>query len=215
MARLTAPLFSLGASGTIADALTFASWKGVDYVRTRVIPANPNTANQQEVRGVFSTLSEMWKRMPAIARAPWQAAVRGSPLTDRNRHVQANAAALKGQSDLNALVMSVSSGSSIPPINVVASDGTGQVLNIVAETPTPPIGYTLTAIQAAAVLDGDPSPVLIRTTIDGEDESTPFSIDLDVGEAGTYQWGCWCKWTRDADSIIFYSAAVRGQQAIA
>lgn len=215
MARLTGPLFSLAASGTIAETLTFARWKGIQYVRTRVVPGNPNSAAQQEVRGVFSTLTEMYKRMPAIARAPFIASVRGLPLTARNRHIQASAAALKDQTDLNLLVMSVATGQALPPENVVPSDATGQILNITADTPTPPIGYTLSAIQGAAIEDGDPSPVLVKTTFVGEDVTTPFTIDIDVLVGGTFQYACWCKWTRDADSVLFYSTAVRGTQVVA
>ncbi|GAJ22097.1 unnamed protein product, partial [marine sediment metagenome] len=84
MARLTAPLLSLGASGTIAKSLVYSVWKGIPYVRVHVIPANPNSVAQQEVRGIFSTLAEMWKRMPQLARDPWQADVLGLPLTARN-----------------------------------------------------------------------------------------------------------------------------------
>ncbi len=215
MARLTAPCLSLRASGSIAKSLVFASWKGIPYARVHVIPENPKSVGQQEVRGCFSTLTEMYKRMPAIARAPWIAAIRGLALTARNRHIQANVAALKDQSDLNALVMSVASGQALPPENVVPSDATGQILNITADTPTPPIGYTLTAIQGAAVEDGDPSPVLTKTTFVGEDVTTPYTIDIDVLVGGTFQYACWCKWTRDSDSLIFYSTAVRGTQVVA
>lgn len=215
MARLTAPLLSLGARGKLGDAIVFATWKGVDYARTYVIPENPNTSGQQEVRGVFSTLTEMWKRMPLIARAPFTEAAAGQPMTDRNKHVQLNVAALQGDANMNDLVMSVSSGSSVPPDNVVEADAGGQQITITADAPTSPVGYTLTAIQAAAVLDGDPSPVLIRTTFAGEDTSAPYSITLPVGVAGTYQTACWCKWTRDSDSHVFYSAAVRDQLVVA
>ncbi len=215
MARLTAPLLSLDARGSIAKSIVFSSWKGINYARVHVIPANPKSTAQQEVRGVFSTLTEMYKRMPAIARAPWIAAIRGQPLTARNRHIQASAKALKDQTDLNLLVMSVAGGQALPPENVVPSDATGQILNLTADTPTPPIGYTLTAIQGAAVEDGDPSPVLTKTTFVGEDVTTPYTIDIDVLVGGTFQYACWCKWTRDSDSVIFYSTAVRGTQIIA
>jgi len=50
MAKLKAPLLSLGASGKLGDALVFFAWKGLDVVRTYVIPANPNTTLQQTQR---------------------------------------------------------------------------------------------------------------------------------------------------------------------
>lgn len=51
MAKLTAPLFSFGASGKIADSLVYFPWKGLDAVRQYVIPANPRSADQVTQRG--------------------------------------------------------------------------------------------------------------------------------------------------------------------
>lgn len=60
MAKLTAPLLSLSASGSIAGSITYGTWKGVKYARQRVIPANPNTANQQTQRGYITTNVSRW-----------------------------------------------------------------------------------------------------------------------------------------------------------
>lgn len=51
MAKLKAPLMSLGASGAIGKALVFFGWKGLDVVREYVVPANPKTAAQVVQRG--------------------------------------------------------------------------------------------------------------------------------------------------------------------
>lgn len=51
MAKLKAPLLSLGASGAIGKALVYFGWKGLDVVREYVIPANPKTAKQDTQRG--------------------------------------------------------------------------------------------------------------------------------------------------------------------
>jgi len=216
MARLTAPLLSLGASGSIAKALVYASWKGVPYARVHVIPANPKSLAQQEVRGVFSTLAEMWKRMPIAARNPFIAAVRGLPLTARNKHVQVNVAALIDDINLDDLVMSVSTGSSVPPAAVVPSEAPAGSITLDITAPTVPEGYILRSYYAAAVQDGDPSPVLIRTTFWESVASPGVQIVIPVLPASvTFQWGCWVQYTRSADLVDFYSAAVRGTQAIA
>lgn len=78
MAKVTSPLMSLDASGTVADALVFSKWKGRNYVRQHVIPSNPQSTAQQAVRealgagGRFNSLVE--KGSPAdlaeIAAAP-------------------------------------------------------------------------------------------------------------------------------------------------
>jgi len=51
MAKLKAPLLSLGASGALAKALVFFPWKGLDVAREYVVPANPNSVPQQTQRG--------------------------------------------------------------------------------------------------------------------------------------------------------------------
>jgi len=50
MAKVTGPLFSVDASGSYAGKLTFAKWKGVQYVRNKVVPSNPMTTGQVEAR---------------------------------------------------------------------------------------------------------------------------------------------------------------------
>lgn len=60
MAKTTAPLMSLKASGTIADTLTFFDWKGVNAVRTRVVPANPRSNAQVAQRGLLTDAVDEW-----------------------------------------------------------------------------------------------------------------------------------------------------------
>ncbi|GAI98349.1 unnamed protein product [marine sediment metagenome] len=47
MAKLKAPLLSLGASGAIGKSIVFFPWKGVDAVREYVIPTNPRSDPQK------------------------------------------------------------------------------------------------------------------------------------------------------------------------
>jgi len=54
MAKLVAPLFSFGASGKLGNALVFFPWKGLDVVRSYVVPTNPNTAGQIVQRGYMA-----------------------------------------------------------------------------------------------------------------------------------------------------------------
>lgn len=215
MAKLTAPLFSLDASGTIAKAITFSRWKGIKYARTRVIPANPQSIAQTEVRAIFTMLSEMWKRLPYGCRTPWMHAVRGLPLTDRNKHVQLNVPVLQGEEDLDKLVMSVSTGQAVPPATMTPSDAGGQVLTIAATAPSVPPGYTLTNIRMAAVLQGVPDAGLTPITFYNYDAAAPYTADLPVGVAGTYQCAAWCHFNRDSDGLGFSSAALRATQVIA
>lgn len=50
MAKLTGPLFSLGASQQIGKTLVYFTWKGLSVVRGYVIPSNPKTTLQTTQR---------------------------------------------------------------------------------------------------------------------------------------------------------------------
>lgn len=50
MAKVTGPLYSISASGKLADAMVYFGWKGVNVVRGWVKPANPKSASQGDQR---------------------------------------------------------------------------------------------------------------------------------------------------------------------
>jgi len=50
MAKLKMPLMGMKASGQLGKTLVYGNWKGINTVRTHVIPANPNTTAQQGAR---------------------------------------------------------------------------------------------------------------------------------------------------------------------
>ncbi|MBA7592788.1 hypothetical protein ES708_34982 [subsurface metagenome] len=56
MAKLKAPLLSLGAAGAIGKSLVFFGWKGLNVVREYVIPANPRTGPQTTQRGYLTDM---------------------------------------------------------------------------------------------------------------------------------------------------------------
>lgn len=60
MAKLTGPLLSFGARGQLGKTLVYGEWKGIDVVRTYVIPANPNSAAQQTQRGRLANAVNDW-----------------------------------------------------------------------------------------------------------------------------------------------------------
>lgn len=71
MALVTGPLMSVGASGTYGKALTYATWKGRNYVRQRVIPMNPKSAAQTGIRSMMSWISQRWNGLSAGNKATW------------------------------------------------------------------------------------------------------------------------------------------------
>jgi hypothetical protein len=53
MAKVTGPLFSMSASGKIANSMVFFGWKGLNVVRQWVIPANKMSADQGNFRTIL------------------------------------------------------------------------------------------------------------------------------------------------------------------
>ncbi|MCK4302742.1 MAG: hypothetical protein KAY24_00715 [Candidatus Eisenbacteria sp.] len=93
MAKLKAPLLSLGASGQLAKTLVASNWKGIKYMREYVVPANPNTVAQQAQRGVFSAAVHAWQNYLTHATiiTGWNVAalLAPSPLSGFNAAVSA------------------------------------------------------------------------------------------------------------------------------
>jgi len=56
MAKVTGPLFSVGASGKIADAMVHFPWKGRHIVRQWLKPSNPQTTLQGDMRQTLGGL---------------------------------------------------------------------------------------------------------------------------------------------------------------
>jgi len=69
--KVAGPLFSMDASGTIGNAVTFSKWKGRPYARQRVIPSNPQTGPQVGIRAMMKFLAQEWKGLGAPAKASW------------------------------------------------------------------------------------------------------------------------------------------------
>lgn len=73
MVKVNGPMFSLDASGTLGDAITFSKWKGRPYVRERVIPSNPKTGAQVGRRAMFAFLTQAWNALSDADKATYQA----------------------------------------------------------------------------------------------------------------------------------------------
>jgi hypothetical protein len=88
MAKVTGPLMSMTASGTVGKVATFSIWKGIAYVRNRVIPKNPMSTLQKAARSALGTIAKacaavltitMDTAVPAIGSPFFTAAVAAAP----------------------------------------------------------------------------------------------------------------------------------------
>jgi hypothetical protein len=70
MAKVLAPLFAFSASGKLADALVYFSWKGLNVVRSYKIPANPKSTAQTTQRGYVHAGVDAVHAAQALAVSP-------------------------------------------------------------------------------------------------------------------------------------------------
>lgn len=97
MAKVTGPLLSLDASGSIADTMTFSRWKGINYVRQRIIPTYTNTFKQSAIRDLVKQATQAWKANSTITpttidssyKSAFNLAAVGSAMSGFNLFVQA------------------------------------------------------------------------------------------------------------------------------
>lgn len=160
MAKVQAPLFGFGASGTIGKSITFAGWKGVPYARQRVTPSNPRSVEQTKTRNMFSAMSGAFKASPAQVKLPWQDAVQGKPKTARNAFLGDNLAVLRGATSLLGILASpgTRSAPSLGAVSAIAGSGSAEI-NVTYGTPALPDQWTLDAAHFALIEEDDPTNV--------------------------------------------------------
>jgi hypothetical protein len=96
MAKVTGPLMSLDARGTIGSAITYSFWRGINYVRSRVIPANPRSTDQVAIRDLITDASVAWKlgstvgatTIDANYKTAYQAAAAGQQYSGFNLYIK-------------------------------------------------------------------------------------------------------------------------------
>jgi hypothetical protein len=71
MAIVKGPAMSLDASGSLGGAIVFSKWKGRNYVRALVTPANPRSGSQTGFRQSMKFLSQNWAGLSAGEKATW------------------------------------------------------------------------------------------------------------------------------------------------
>jgi len=208
MGKITGPLMSLGASGTLGKTLTYSTWRGIKYVRQRVIPENPNTTGQAETRNVFKMLVAAWKLMPTLVVTPWDTFALGRPFTGRNAWIGQNIAVLRNDTDLNDMIASPGARGGLPPDSIVSASGVGTV-TITFVPPAVPTGWTLVAAVGAVIKDQDPSVAFVDVWTAGEDTAAPFDTVVLAGlDAVLYQVFGWLQWTKP-DGRTAYSVSLQ------
>jgi len=60
-AKVTGPLFSIGARGKLGKAIVYSAWKGINVVREYLKPANPQSGDQGDRRTILAGMGRSAK----------------------------------------------------------------------------------------------------------------------------------------------------------
>jgi hypothetical protein len=71
MAKVKMPLFSTEARGKVAG-LVFNSWRGLNYVKSSISPAQPRTSRQLQIRAWAVQLVRAWAAVSAVNQQTWR-----------------------------------------------------------------------------------------------------------------------------------------------
>jgi len=87
------------ASGAIANVVT-SSWKGINYARERVIPANPKSAGQTRVRNTLSSIVLIGRAVKTLfINTYWETLVKGTANSGWAKFVGTNQRAIQKLED--------------------------------------------------------------------------------------------------------------------
>ena len=91
MVKVTGPFLSLDARGTLADTLTASVWKGISYIRQRIVPHNPKSDQQTAVRGVLTDGVSKWRfgSVSQLNKNYWNTYAKGLAESGFNRYIRA------------------------------------------------------------------------------------------------------------------------------
>lgn len=195
MAKTVAPLLSFGASGKLADTLVYANWRGRDYVRRYVKPANPKSTEQMKTRNTFSGLEKRWKQGGSIMRQPWDAFAAGLPLVGRNAYIGKNISVIRDDAGMDEYIGSPGAKGGLPPLTLALTTVAGNGIEAVVTVPADYGTWTITAVQATFLKDQAADAVVTDIVVEGEDVATPFSVDVVGLDTVAYWVQAWTKWT--------------------
>ena len=144
MVKVYGPLFSIDASGTLGDAITFSKWKGRSYVRQRVIPANPRSGPQTGMRAMLKFLSQQWTNLDTAEKADWLTRATATTISNFNAYVSYNQTRWRNYLNPSKLDPAAGTGTSPDAPTTTPTGGIRQVsLSIADGANAPDWGYVI------------------------------------------------------------------------
>lgn len=212
MAKVSLPLLAVRATGTVGKSLTFGNWKGINYVRERVIPANPRTTAQSAQRDLFAFVVSAWQRAPAAVQNAYIASAKSADMTGFNLFTKRNLVSLRNKTNLLDFMASPGQSGANPLASITASGGAGQVTVSALLGDTIP-GTVTDRVHFVLIRDGAPSGALDRNFLYTSDTDAPYEATFTGLEAGNYVVFAFTQCT-EAKGKVVYSVSLSAQVAV-
>ena len=124
MARITNGI--LGKAKGKVGGVVAATWKGINYVREYVIPANPRSTSQVAVRTSFATIIFIGRAiMLTYIRTYWDKLVKGKATSGFAKFTGVNQKLIAGTTDYHHLKLATGGLENVKGIEIVASKSNG------------------------------------------------------------------------------------------
>jgi len=176
--KYTGTIVCSGLSGSAGD-VTASRWKGLGYFRTRVIPANPNSADQVLQRGHFTDIVSWWHDVEEQLQDEAKRLAYGMALSGFNAFVKRN---LKDLAGFDYLVP-VETWPRIMPLNAVVNPVADDLVAAVGTVASKDLILTWSQGEAAAA---DKVYVLAgEATADGDVPKNLFLVEKETTAADT------------------------------
>ena len=115
-------------SGKVGNIIT-ASWKGINYAKENVIPSNPKSVKQTELRGYFRHLVLIGKAVKSIfIDTYWENLVRGTANSGFAKFIGTNQKAVYAGKDLTFARLSSGDLEPLSNISIVGDIGSDSVV---------------------------------------------------------------------------------------
>lgn len=182
MARVTGPLMSMDASGTVASTIVFSKWKGLPYVRRHAVPSNPRLPKQMAVRATLAFLSRAFTPIGPPVTTRWNVVAETMHQSGFNRFVAVNqinfAHLLPPYQD--PTVLTPGTPAAAPTVSVAGGIGVA-VVSITAGNPTAGWGWLIFGALGA-------TPLIVPQSIVGViNENIPDFVHSPIA-AGTWHY---------------------------
>lgn len=211
--KLTGPLLSLGASGSIAKTIVMGTYRGIPYARQHVIPANPRTTAQQLTRDVFAALDLQYKYSLALAQAPWKLYSKGKGFYDRNAFIGQNLRVIREEADMALFVASPGANGGLAGETPTAvGGGASGEIDATLDFGQAPADWSADSVTFMAFPDRDPSVLPTVFTVEAS-EAGPGDVYVPpqtvshtftgLTAGGDYIVSMFPVWTR-ADGLTAY-----------